>query len=214
MSVLLDYEKNILLDINEDSCMFVCAEGLDLDAILYTLIKLHNDPHNLVLISNYSVPEAKYIKAKFVLEDEAYSPFIITADVNAQERLEAYRRGGVVFVSSRILVVDLLRGTMPVELVTGVLVLRCHNLHESSQESFVLRLLRERNPHIFIKAFTDNAIALMSGYNRVEHLMNQFGISRLLLWPRFNLDVVNALSNCPLNVEEVQVGVFVSSSKC
>ncbi|KAL5968104.1 DNA repair endonuclease XPF [Taenia solium] len=206
MSVLLDYEKTILLDVNEDSCMFVCAEGLGLDTILYTLIKLHNDPHNLVLVSNYSLPEAKYIKAKFVLENEAYSPFIITADVNTQERLEAYRRGGVVFVSSRILVVDLLRGTMPVELVTGVLVLRCHNLHESSQESFVLQLLRERNPHIFIKAFTDNATALMSGYSRVEHLMNQFGISRLLLWPRFNLDVVNTLSNCPLNVEEVQAG--------
>ncbi|KAL5104999.1 DNA repair endonuclease XPF [Taenia crassiceps] len=214
MSVLLDYEKNILLDVNEDSCMFVCSEGLDLDTILYTLIKLHNDPHNLVLISNYSLPEAKYIKAKFVLENEVYSPFIITGDVNTQERLEAYRRGGVVFVSSRILVVDLLRGTMPVELVTGVLVLRCHNLHESSQESFVLRLLRERNPRIFIKAFTDNAIALMSGYNRVEHLLNQFGISRLLLWPRFNLDVVNTLSNCPLNVEEVQVFLTEESSTC
>ncbi|VDM19504.1 unnamed protein product [Hydatigera taeniaeformis] len=214
MSVLLDYEKNILLDVNEDSCMLVCAEGLDLDTIIYTLIKLHNDPHNLVLISNYSLPEAKYIKAKFVLENEAYDPFIITADVNTQERLEAYRRGGVVFVSSRILVVDLLRGTMPVELVTGVLVLRCHNLHEASQESFVLRLLREKNPQIFIKAFTDNAIALMSGYNRVEQLMNQFGISRLLLWPRFNLDVVNTLSNCPLNVEEVQVFLTEESSTC
>ncbi|KAH9281462.1 DNA repair endonuclease XPF [Echinococcus granulosus] len=214
MSVLLDYEKNILLDVNEDSCMFVCAEGLDLDTILHTIIKLHNDPHNLVLISNYSLPEAKYIAAKFVLENEAYLPFIITANVSAQERLQAYRRGGVVFVSSRILVVDLLRGTMPVELVTGVLVLRCHILHESSQESFMLRLLRERNPQIFIKAFTDNAIALMSGYNRVEHLMSQFGVSRLLLWPRFNLDVVNTLSKCPLNVEEVQVFLTEESSTC
>lgn len=205
MSVLLEYEKNILLDVNEDSCMFVCAEGLDLDTIIYTLIKLHNDPHNLVLVSNYSLPEAKYIMTKLFIDNEAYTPFIITADVSTKERLEAYRRGGVVFVSSRILLVDLLRGTMPVELVTGVIVLRCHNLHESSQESFMLRLLREKSSQIFIKAFTDNAVALMSGYNRVEHLMNQFGVPRLLLWPRFNLDVINVLSKCPINVEEVQV---------
>lgn len=205
MSILLEYEKNILLDVNEDSCMFVCAEGLDLDTISYTLIKLHNDPHNLVLISNYSLPEAKFITARLVFENEAYTPFTITAEVSSRDRLNAYRRGGIVFVSSRILVVDLLRGTMPVELVSGVIVLRSHTLQESSQEAFMLRLLREKNPNIFIKAFTDNAIALMSGYNRVEHLMNQFGIPRLLLWPRFNIDVMNTLSESPINVEEIQV---------
>lgn len=206
MSVLLEYEKNIILDVNEDSCMFVCAEGLDLDTIIYTLIKLHNDPHNLVLISNYSLPEAKFITARLIIENEAYTPFTITAEVNTKERLEAYRRGGIVFVSSRILVVDLLRGTMPVELVTGVIVLRSHTLRESSQEAFMLRLLREKNPNVFIKAFTDNAIALMTGYNRVEHLMNQFGVSKLLLWPRFNIDVMNTLTDSPINVEELQVG--------
>nr|CDS33574.1 dna repair endonuclease xpf [Hymenolepis microstoma] len=214
MSVLLEYEKNIVLDVNEDSCMFVCAEGLDLDTIIYTLIKLHNDPHNLVLISNYSLPEAKFITARLTLENEAYTPFIITAEVSAKERLEAYRRGGVVFVSSRILVVDLLRGTMPVELVTGVIVLRAHTLHESSQEAFMLRLLREKNPDVFIKAFTDNAIALMTGYNRVEHLMNQFGVSKLLLWPRFNIDVMNTLTDSPINVEELQVFLTAESVNC
>ncbi|VDO13523.1 unnamed protein product [Rodentolepis nana] len=214
MSVLLEYEKNIVLDVNEDSCVFVCAEGLDLDTIIYTLIKLHNDPHNLVLISNYSLPEAKFITARLTLENEAYTPFTITAEVSSKERLEAYRRGGVVFVSSRILVVDLLRGTMPVELVTGVIVLRAHTLHESSQEAFMLRLLREKNPSVFIKAFTDNAIALMTGYNRVEHLMNQFGVSKLLLWPRFNIDVMNTLTDSPINVEELQVFLTAESVNC
>ncbi|KAM7536855.1 hypothetical protein Aperf_G00000088066 [Anoplocephala perfoliata] len=214
MSVLLEYEKNILLDVNEDSCMFVCAEGLDLDTILYTLMKLHNDPHNLVLISNYSLPEAKFITARLIFENEAYTPFIISAEVSARDRLDAYRRGGIVFVSSRILVVDLLRGTMPVELVSGVIVLKFHTLHESSQEAFMLRLLREKNPNIFIKAFTDNAVALMSGYDRVEHLMNQFGVSRLLLWPRFNIDVMNTLSESPIVVEELQVFLTADSVNC
>ncbi|VDL59158.1 unnamed protein product [Hymenolepis diminuta] len=214
MSVLLEYEKNIILDVNDDSCMFVCAEGLDLDTIIYTLIKLHNDPHNLVLISNYSLPEAKFITARLIRENEAHTPFTITAEVNTKERLEAYRRGGIVFVSSRILVVDLLRGTMPVELVSGVIVLRSHTLHESSQEAFMLRLLREKNPNVFIKAFTDNAIALMTGYNRVEHLMNQFGVSKLLLWPRFNIDVMNTLTDSPINVEELQVFLTAGSVNC
>lgn len=205
MCNLLEYEKSILLDIHEGNCVFVCSEGLDVQNIIYTLLKLHNDPHNLVLISNYSLDEAKYISTRLIGEDEPYTPFIITADVSVKERSAGYRRGGIVFVSSRILVVDLLRGTMPVELVTGALVLRCHTLHEASQEAFMLRLLREKNPRIFVKALTDNPIAMMSGYNRVEQLMNQLGTPRLLLWPRFNLEVVNNLSKWSPKVEEIQV---------
>lgn len=205
MTSLLDYEKNMLIDIHNKSCMLVCSEGLDLDNIIYTLIKLHSDPHNLVLVSNYSLDEAKYITSKLILENETYFPFIITAEVSVKERSSAYHRGGVVFVSSRILVVDLLRGTMPVNLVTGVFVLRSHRLYEASQESFMIRLLREKNPQIFVKTFTDNAVALMSGYNRVESMMNQFGMPILLLWPRFNVEVVNTLSSCPPKVEEIWV---------
>ncbi len=73
----------------------------------------------------------------------------------------------------------------------------------------MLRLLREKNPQIFVKAFTENAVALMSGYNRVEQMMNQFGAPRLLLWPRFNVEVVNTLTKWSPNVEEIQV--FTSS---
>ncbi|VDL99712.1 unnamed protein product [Schistocephalus solidus] len=205
MPELLEYEKSILLDSHNESCMVVCSEGLDLDNIIYTTIKVHSDPHNLVLISNYAVDEARYISKRLMAENETYVPFIITAEVSVKERKAAYCRGGVVFVSSRILVVDLLRGTMPVSLVTGVIVLRCHRLHEASQESFMVRLLREKNPDIFVMAFTDNPVALMSGYNRVEFMMNQFSMPKLLLWPRFNIEIVKCLTCCPPKVEEIQV---------
>ena len=41
-------------------------------------------------------------------------------------REAVYQRGGVVFITSRILVVDLLRGQCPVEKVAGVLVWNAH----------------------------------------------------------------------------------------
>nr|VZI45551.1 unnamed protein product [Spirometra erinaceieuropaei] len=201
MPDLLEYEKSILLDSHSESCMVVCSE-------------VHSDPHNLVLISNYGVDEARYISKRLMAEDETYVPFIITAEVSVKERKAAYCRGGVVFVSSRILVVDLLRGTMPVSLVTGVIVLRCHRLHEASQESFMVRLLREKNPDIFVMAFTDNPVALMSGYNRVEFMMNQFSMPKLLLWPRFNIEIVKCLSCCPPKVEEIQVFLTPGMVSC
>ena len=56
-----------------------------------------------------------------------------------------YLAGGVLFVSSRILVVDLLKDRVPVSLVTGLLVCRAHTLLESCQEAFAIRLYRQKN---------------------------------------------------------------------
>ena len=48
-------------------------------------------------------------------------------------------------MTSRILVVDLLTEKVPLELTTGILVCRAHNILESCQEAFILRLFREKN---------------------------------------------------------------------
>lgn len=53
--------------------------------------------------------------------------------------------GGVIFSSSRILVVDMLMERMPMELITGILVFKAHKVIETSQEAFILRLYRQKN---------------------------------------------------------------------
>lgn len=51
-----------------------------------------------------------------------------------------YLEGGVLFISGRILVVDLLKNRVPLHLVTGILVYKVHNILNSYQEAFALRL--------------------------------------------------------------------------
>lgn len=53
--------------------------------------------------------------------------------------------GGVFFISTRILVVDLLKSRVPVSHITGIIVLRAHTILESCQEAFALRLYRQKN---------------------------------------------------------------------
>lgn len=53
--------------------------------------------------------------------------------------------GGVIFSSSRILVVDMLMERMPIDLITGILVFKAHKVIETSQEAFILRLYRQKN---------------------------------------------------------------------
>lgn len=46
-------------------------------------------------------------------------------------RDELYKQGGLVSVTSRILVVDMLNGTIPVNLISGLIILHADQLVES-----------------------------------------------------------------------------------
>ncbi|KAK4475913.1 hypothetical protein MN116_001156 [Schistosoma mekongi] len=214
MYALLEYEASILVDIHHESSLLVLADGLGMDAIIYNTLKLHSNPYNLVLVSNYRLPEARFLTGILKKDGIVHSPGVITAEVNSKDRETIYKQGGVVFVSSRILVVDLLMERMPASLVSGVLILRAHELHEGCQESFALRLLRERSPQLFIKAFSDNSLSLISSYNNAERVMIQLGISKLVLWPRFNIQVVSCLNESQPEVDEIRVKLTSDMVTC
>lgn len=65
-------------------------------------------------------------------------------------REKIYLQGGVLFVSSRILVVDLLKHRIPTAQITGFLICRAYNILESCQEAFALRLFRMENKVIIL----------------------------------------------------------------
>lgn len=60
-------------------------------------------------------------------------------------RERIYQDGGVLFISSRIIVVDLLKHRIPIKHISGFLVYRAHKILESCQDGFALRLYRMEN---------------------------------------------------------------------
>ena len=68
-------------------------------------------------------------------------------------REDVYLSGGIQFVTTRILVVDMLKRRVPIEKITGIIVLRAHTVLESCQEAFVLRLYRQHNKVTFYYNF-------------------------------------------------------------
>jgi DNA excision repair protein ERCC-4 len=56
-----------------------------------------------------------------------------------------YLSGGVHFITTRILVVDMLKNRIPIDKITGFIILRAHKVLESCQEAFALRLFRQSN---------------------------------------------------------------------
>lgn len=75
-------------------------------------------------------------------------------------REKIYLEGGIHFVTTRILVVDMLKNRVPISHVTGIIVLRAHTVLESCQEAFVLRLYRQQNKVLY-KIYSYNKIWCM-----------------------------------------------------
>lgn len=60
-------------------------------------------------------------------------------------------------------------------------------------ESFIIKVFRERNRNGFVKAFSEDPEALHSGFGKVERLMRVLYVKKLYMWPRFRLEIVEAL---------------------
>lgn len=140
---------------------FRTFRGISYEKVLLNLFKVYIDPSNLVLVLNSDDYEEHYYTK---LLD---SPHVHQASNNANEREKVYLAGGVQFISTQVLVLDLLKNRIPAELITGIFVLRAHQIIESCQEAFALRLYRQRNKTGFIKAFTMSAEAFTYGYGHV-----------------------------------------------
>ncbi|XP_063621572.1 DNA repair endonuclease XPF isoform X1 [Cydia splendana] len=193
---LLEFEKQIFIDVFEKDALLILAKGLNYNGIISNLLWVYKDPANLVLVINSSDHEEKYFTEKFNLKP---LPNLGT------EREKVYLEGGVQFVSTRILVVDLLKQRVPVAKITGIIVLRAHTVLESCQEAFALRLYRQHNKTGFVKAFSSSPISFTFGYHQVEKVMRAVFVTELFLWPRFHGTIIQCLKKRQAEVVELHV---------
>ncbi|KAM6155601.1 DNA repair endonuclease XPF [Rhynchocyon petersi] len=207
MAPLLEYERQLVLELLDADGLVVCARGLGADRLLYHFLRLHCHPACLVLVLNTQPAEEEYFISQLKLDGIEHLPRRVTNEIVSNSRYEVYTRGGVIFATSRILVVDFLTDRIPSDLITGILVYRAHRIIESCQEAFILRLFRQKNKRGFIKAFTDNAVAFDTGFCHVERVMRNLFVRKLYLWPRFHVAVNSFLEQHKPEVVEIHVSM-------
>ncbi|KAL2078172.1 hypothetical protein ACEWY4_025857 [Coilia grayii] len=204
---LLEYETEMFLSLFTTDGLLVTAEGLGIDRILLQFLKIYSEEGSLVLLLNTTIPEQEYFTEQLRAEGVSHLPRTVTSEVQGSERYDVYTQGGVLFVTSRILVVDFLTERIPAHLISGILVYRAHKIIESCQEAFILRLFRQKNKTGFIKAFTDKATAFSSGFCQVERVMRNLFVKKLYLWPRFQASVNGVLERHKPDVVELHVSL-------
>ena len=201
---LNDYQREILTSLLScKNCLNIFACGIGHEAIIYALFSIYLTDKSLVLVVNGKEEFLNHF-LQLSNSDHYHS---LTSDVSIKERRAVYLSGGLVSVTSRILVVDFLLDRIPSHLVAGIVVLDADEVAEKSIESFLLHLYREKNKEGFVKSFSTNpqAFALSGSFSQLEKSLNWLKGEEVFLWPRFHASISAVLDQASYEVEEQHI---------
>ena len=138
METLLPYELEIIEEALSEDSLNVLARGLCAEKIVSQLLKAFCVKTNLVLVVNASKEDIACFQD--YLRDASISPRALTTDTTSSvtERVKIYKEGGVLFVTSRILILDFLTNRIPAEFITALLIYRAEKLLISHQVRAIL----------------------------------------------------------------------------
>nr|CDJ82326.1 DNA repair endonuclease XPF [Haemonchus contortus] len=193
---ILEYEQRLLLSTMDEDVIFIHARGLGMERMFFNHLIMYSDQKLLTIVLN-TTPQDEAANAPCM-------PKVLNADISTKDREAVYLEGGVQFLTSRILLVDLLTNRVPIKNVAGILVYRAHQILSSFQESFILRLYRERKPGGFVKAFTDLPTSV-SALGQLQRVIDRLYIRSVRLIPRFDADVKQTLERTPPALSELIV---------
>lgn len=116
---MLEHESQVFLDLFHQDGLVICARGLGIDRLLLRFLRLYCEPASLVLVLNTGPAEEEYFIDQLRSDGVVHLPRRVTNEVTNNTRYEFYTQGGVIFATSRILVVDFLTDRIPANLITG-----------------------------------------------------------------------------------------------
>ncbi|KAF9140466.1 hypothetical protein BGX30_006479 [Mortierella sp. GBA39] len=208
-SLPLAFQKEIVAELVAEDALLIMAKGLGLRNILGAFLQIYSQPQNLVLLINTNTEEETALRDDLLrssgIDKGGASHFkSITSELSLAERSDLYRYGGIMAITSRILVMDLLTGRVPVQLITGILVANAHRVTASTTEAFILRLFRQSNSEGFIKAFSDQPETLSTGFATLEKTLKLLYLRKVNLWPRFHVTVTESLESHTADVIEIR----------
>ncbi|KAI9891909.1 MAG: hypothetical protein M1814_002294 [Vezdaea aestivalis] len=228
LSLPLEYQQDIYKELKEDDEVVVLAKGLGLLRIVANLLySFRTAGQCLILIIGADDPERYWLSEELIeLSAINRSPVItglnaVTAEsMTLQAREDLYKEGGVISVTSRILITDLLVKVVDPATITGIIVLHAERVRDTSTESFILRVFRQANKNGFIKAFSDDSVSLARQYSPLATAMRNLFVNKPSLWPRFQVTVKRAVEgkrkaevidfNVPMTeaMQDIQSAIF------
>lgn len=202
LSTALPCFARVFADLMAEDGLLVMGRGLGIRVILCRFILQYLTCKRPVFVLNVG-DESQMVLDMLEADGLPRSrlPLQLGYHTHANERRKAYEKGGVIFTSSQVLLIDLLADRCDARLVEGTLVMYAERITADSKEGFALRSLKQKNPQAFIKGFSEDAETLTTGFGRIEKTLRALHINKLFLWPRFQSQLADDLSK-PTEVVE------------
>ena len=153
---------------------------------------------NFVVVTGLESPDDILLITKFknsfstLSREQLDSIKIIDSNASMSDRRKTYAKPNVLFITARILVVDLLANRIPIAQINGLVVLNAHKVNENCLEAFICRLFRSKNRTGFIKGFSEKPNLFCNEMNKLDRAMRYMFVKRLSLWPRFHVGVTES----------------------
>ncbi|KAF9884774.1 hypothetical protein FE257_001264 [Aspergillus nanangensis] len=201
LSLPLQYQQDIFTELRSEDELVILARGLGLLRLITNLLHFYDAAgNNLVLVVGADDRENEWI-GEALAEHCIISKSPLArglkvinterASVTAREKL--YAQGGILSVTSRILVVDILSRLLEPQRVTGMIVLHADKVVATSIEAFIIRAFRQENKRGFLKAFSDSPEPFTTGFAPLANSLRNLFLRKASLWPRFHVTVAEAL---------------------
>ncbi|KAI5452177.1 DNA repair protein RAD16 [Naganishia albida] len=203
---LLRFHKSIIRDIAgpEEDDLLVLAKGLGMRRIICNLMKLYDGERNLVLLVNASTNDETGLGEELsTMGVRKPGLRVVGHEMQSKARKSLYESGGLISVTSRILIVDMLTNNIPTDLITGMIVLHAERVTANSIETFIIRLYRQKNLNGFLKAFSDEPESFTFGISPLQNTMKNLCLRKVHLWPRFHEKVHESLGQRRADVIEL-----------
>ncbi|KAJ5894927.1 hypothetical protein N7495_006618 [Penicillium taxi] len=218
LSLPLQYQQDIFNELRSEDELIILARGLGLLHLITNLLHFYDAAgNNLVLLvgannrendwigealaEHYAVSKSPNARGLKVINTEK-------ATISTRERI--YAEGGILSVTSRILVVDLLSGLLDAEKVSGMIILHADKVVATSLEAFIVRIYRHANKQSFLKAFSDSPEPFTTGFAPLANMLRNLFLRKASLWPRFHVSVAEALEG-DRKAEVIELEVPMSS---
>ncbi|KAJ2696761.1 DNA repair protein RAD16 [Coemansia sp. IMI 209128] len=209
MTALLPFQRRVVDALLDEDALCIVARGLGLRRVVAEFCRICATPQALVFLLNASDTEEQALQQQLMAlrsgHADACTLRVIKNETNPAARAQLYRQGGLISVTSRILVVDLLNDIVPIELVTGLIVLDANRVTAESTEAFILRMMRSRNPQAFVKAVSESPESFTLGFAPLEKTLKALGLRHVQLWPRFHVLVQEDLACAKAPVAELRL---------
>ncbi|PYH71091.1 ssDNA endodeoxyribonuclease RAD1 [Aspergillus vadensis CBS 113365] len=201
LSLPLQYQQDIFTELRSEDELVILARGLGLLRLVTNLLHFYDAAgNNLVLVVGADDRENEWI-GEALAEHYAISKtplarglkVINTDRATVPMREKIYSEGGILSVTSRILIVDFLSKLLDPEKVTGMVVLHAEKIVATSIEAFIIRAYREHNKRGFLKAFSDSPEPFTTGFAPLANSLRNLFLRKTSLWPRFHVTVAEAL---------------------